>query len=159
MPQPGGTAITLSPFRKPTRETAPLDAKAACLYPNNARALAEAAARGFDNCVLCDVLGNVAELATANLFLAKDDIVHTPAANGTFLAGITRARTIRLLRDAGVTVVEGTLRYRDFETADEIFSTGNFSKVVPVVRLGERSLQPGPFYRKARTAYWDFAHG
>ena len=65
----------------------------------------------------------------------------------------------RSLRDAGVTVIEGTLRYRDFENADEIFSTGNFSKVVPVVRIGERSLQPGPFYRKARAAYWDFAHG
>ena len=62
------------------------------------------------------------------------------------------------VKAAGVTVIEGTLRYPDFENADEIFSTGNYSKVVPVVRIGERSLQPGPFYRKARELYWQFAH-
>lgn len=158
MPGEGGMAITLSPFRRPTLECMPVDAKAGCLYPNNGRALSEAYARGFDNCLMCDMLGNVAELASANVFFARDGIVYTPAANGTFLAGITRQRAIRLLRDAGVTVIEGTLRYRDFESADEIFSTGNFSKVVPVVRIGERSLQPGPLYRKARALYWDFAH-
>jgi len=107
---------------------------------------------------MCDMLGNVAELASANVFFAKDGVVYTPAANGTFLAGITRQRTIKLLRDAGVTVIESTLRYGDFENADEIFSTGNYSKVIPVVRIGERSLQPGPFYRKARALYWDYAH-
>jgi branched-chain amino acid aminotransferase len=85
--------------------------------------------------------------------------VFTPAANGTFLAGITRRRVIGLLREAGTAAIETALTYRDFETADEIFSTGNYSKVVPVTRIGERSLQPGPFYRKARELYWAFAHG
>jgi branched-chain amino acid aminotransferase len=136
----------------------PVDAKAGCLYPNNARAINEANARGFDNCLMCDMVGNVAELGSANVFFAKDGVVYTPAANGTFLAGITRLRVIKLLRDAGVTVIETSLRYPDFENADEIFSSGNYSKVVPVVRIGERSLQPGPFYRKARALYWDFAH-
>ena len=83
-------AITLSPFRRPTRESAPVDAKAGCLYPNNARAMIEARSRGFDNCLMCDMLGNVAELGTANIFMAKDGVVFTPAANGTFLSGITR---------------------------------------------------------------------
>ena len=78
--------------------------------------------------------------------------------NGTFLSGITRSRVIKLLRDAGVAVIETSLRYPDFESADEIFSSGNYSKVVPVVRIGDRSLQPGPFYRKARELYWAFAH-
>src|SRR5579863_238365 len=98
LPEPSGTAITLSPFRRPTRETAPLEAKAGCLYPHNARALIEARSRGFDNCIMCDMLGNVAELGTANIFMAKDGVVFTPAANGTFLSGITRARVIALLR-------------------------------------------------------------
>ena len=158
LPPPTGTAITLSPFRRPTRETAPLEAKAGCLYPHNARALIEARARGFDNCIMCDMLGNVAELGTANVFMAKDGVVFTPAANGTFLSGITRARVIALLRDAGVTVVETTLRYSDFESADEIFSTGNFTKVSPITRIDQRNLQPGPFYRRARELYWEFAH-
>jgi len=158
MRQPKGFSTTLSPFRRPTFETMPVDAKAGCLYPNNARMLFEAHARGFDNAMVCDMLGNVAELATSNVFLAKEQVVYTPAPNGTFLAGITRQRVIALLREAGVTVVETTLPYSAFETADEIFSTGNYSKVVPVTRIEGRSLQPGPFYTKARELYWAFAH-
>jgi branched-chain amino acid aminotransferase len=159
MRKPEGFSITLSPFRRPTLETMPVDAKAGCLYPNNARALTEARARGFDNCVVRDMLGNVAELATANVFIGKDGMVFTPAPNGAFLNGITRQRAIKLLRAAGVTVIEGALAYRDLEAADEIFSTGNYSKVMPVIRIGERSLQPGPLYRQARALYWEFAHG
>ena len=158
IPEPKGISVTLSPFRRPTIETMPTDAKAGCLYPNNARALLEAKSRGFDNCVVRDMLGNVAELGNSNIFCARDGVVYTPAPNGTFLNGITRQRTIKLLRDAGVTVIESALRYQDFETADEIFSSGNFAKVMPIIRIGDRSLQPGPFYRKARQLYWDYAH-
>lgn len=158
MRKPDGFSITLSPFRRPTWETAPVDAKAGCLYPNNARALFEAKSRGFDNAIVCDVAGNVAELANSNVFMGKDGVVLTPIPNGTFLAGITRMRVIGLLRQAGITVIEKVLRYSDFEAADEIFATGNASKVLPVTRIGERSLQPGPLYRKARELYWAFAH-
>jgi branched-chain amino acid aminotransferase len=156
--KPDGFSITLSPFRRPTLATMPVDAKAGCLYPNNARALFDARARGFDDAIMCDVLGNVAELATSNIFMVKDGVVSTPVPNGTFLSGITRHRVIRLLRESGTKVMETTLRYSDFETADEIFSTGNFSKVLPVVRIDQRSLQPGPVYRRARELYWAFAH-
>ena len=159
MRQPEGFSITLSPFRKPSLECMPVDAKAGCLYPNNARALIEANSRGFGNCVMFDQIGNVAELATANLFIGKDGVVFTPAVNGTFLNGITRQRVIRLLREAGVSVVETTLSFRDVQDADEIFSSGNYSKVMPVNRIDARSLQPGPLYRKARELYWDYAHG
>ena len=155
---PKGFSITLSPFRRPTVETMPVNAKAGCLYPNNARSLFEAQSRGFDNAIVCDPLGNVAELATANVFMAKDGVVFTPVPNGTFLAGITRQRTISLLRDIGVTVVEKTLTYQEFERADEIFSTGNYSKVVPITRIGDRSFPFGPLYTKARELYWAFAH-
>jgi branched-chain amino acid aminotransferase len=55
-------------------------------------------------------------------------------------------------------VVETTLRYANFQSADEIFSTGNYSKVSPVIRIDDRDLQPGPVYRKARELYWEFAH-
>jgi len=153
-----GFSVTLSPFRRPTIETMPVDAKAGCLYPNNSRALFEAHERGFDNAIVCDMLGNVAELATSNIFMVKDGVVFTPIANGTFLAGITRQRVIGLLRGAGVTVLEKTLTYQDFEKADEIFATGNYSKVVPVTRISDRSLPFGPIYTKARQLYWEFAH-
>ena len=65
---------------------------------------------GFDNAIVCDMLGNVAELATSNVFMAKDGVVFTPVANGTFLAGITRQRVIGLLRQSGVSVIEKTLK-------------------------------------------------
>ena len=55
-------------------------------------------------------------------------------------------------------VIETVLSYRDVQNADEIFSSGNYSKVMPVNRIDERSLQPGPLYRKARELYWDFSH-
>ena len=101
LPKPTGSAITLSPFHRPTAECAPVDAKAGCLYPNNARAIVEAQARGFDNCLMRDMLGNIAEFGTSNVFMARDDVVFTPEPNGTFLNGITRQRVISLLRGAG----------------------------------------------------------
>jgi len=158
MRKPEGFSVTLSPYRKPSLECMPVNAKAGCLYPNNARALIESQARGFGNCVVLDLLGNVAELATANIFIGKDSVVFTPAPNGAFLNGITRQRVIKLLRDAGISVVETTLSYRDIQTADEIFSSGNYSKVMPINRIEDRSLQPGPLYRKARELYWEYAH-
>jgi branched-chain amino acid aminotransferase len=107
---------------------------------------------------MLDMLGNVAEFGNANVFMAKDGIVYTPAPNGTFLNGNTRQRLIDLLRADGATVIEATLSYADFLAADEIFSSGNFAKVAPIIRIDDRHLKPGPLYTKARKLYWDFAH-
>ena len=159
MPPPRGGGVTLSPFRRPTPESAPVNAKASCHYANGARALIEAAKRGFDNCLMLDALGNVAEFANSNAFMGRDGVVFTPAPNGTFLDGVTRQRVIGLLRGAGVEVIEAALTYRDFAMADEIFSTGNFQKVAPITRIDARDLHPGPLYKKARRLYWDFALG
>ncbi len=159
MPEPTGFSATVSRFRRPLPETAPLDAKAGCLYPNNGRALLEAKARGFDNAIVCDMLGNVAEFATANIFIVKDGVVKTPVANGTFLAGITRTRVAELLRGDGLEVRECALKPADVLDADEVFSSGNYSKVAPVTRVEDRQLQPGPVTKRARALYWDFAHG
>ncbi len=158
LPKPTGVSITRSPFMKPLAVTMPIEAKAGCLYPNNGRALIEARSRGFDNCLLADGLGNVAELATANVFLARDGVVMTPIANGSFLNGITRQRVLQLLSADGRDVREATLTFADFEAADEIFVVGNFGKVMPVRRIEGRDLQPGPAFRRARELYWDFAH-
>lgn len=153
-----GNSMTVSPFRRPTNECMPTDAKAGCLYPNNARILVEARKRGFDNALVRDMLGNVAETGSSNVFMVKDGVVFTPAANHTFLAGITRFRVMTLLREAGFEVRETTLSVADFESADEIFTSGNYSKVVPVNRLDDRNLQPGPVTAKARDLYFDWAH-
>ena len=159
MPDAVGFGVCISSYRRPAADQAPTDAKAACHYPNAGRALKEANDKGFGNAVMLDPDGNVAELATANLFLAKNGKAITPVANGTFLAGITRARVMQLLRDAGETVEEAVVTVEDLLDADEIWSTGNHAKVVPITRIEGRDLQPGPLYEMSRRLYWDYAHG
>jgi branched-chain amino acid aminotransferase len=149
-----GFSAYLSPLRRPEQTMAPTDAKASALYANTARALREAKAQGYDNAVLLDAAGNVAEFASSNLFLVTESgEVVTPALNGTFLAGITRARVMALLADAGITVVERTVKPEELDTAREIFSTGNYGKVTPCIRYGTRELPAGPIARQARDLY------
>lgn len=157
LPEPGDFSVCLSTIRRPAPSMAPTNAKAACLYPNSGRALIEASEKGFDNAVVLDANDNVAELATANIWIAKDGAAHTPVPNGTFLAGITRNRVARLLRKAEVRVYERSMTWQDVMEADEVFTTGNYIKVLPITRVETRDLQPGPVYRKARELYWDWA--
>jgi len=154
LPAWAGFSAMLSPFRKPAPDMAPTDAKAACLYPNGARATAWANERGHDMAVMSDVAGNIAEFASSNLWFAKDGVVVTPAANHTFLNGITRQRVMTLLREAGVTVEERAVRPEELELADEIFSTGNYAKVLPVTRYDGRDIQIGHFAEQARDLYF-----
>jgi branched-chain amino acid aminotransferase len=159
-PMPGAAGFTacLSSRQRPSPSMALTSAKAASHYPNAAAALREARGRGFDNAVMLDPIGNLAEFATSNLFIAKGGVVRTPVPNGTFLNGITRQRVIKLLQEAEVPVEECTLTVADLTEADEVFSTGNYAKVVPVTRVEDRNLQPGPLCQRARDLYWAFAH-
>jgi branched-chain amino acid aminotransferase len=157
MPEPGGISVCFSSYRRPARDAAPTDAKAGCLYPNMQRALVEASARGFDNGITLDASANVAELATANLWIVRDGVALTPACNGTFLNGITRQRVIKLLREAGTEVQETTLTRQDILDADEVFSTGNYGKVLPITRVEDRHYQAGRIYQQARELYFEFA--
>ena len=156
-PEGEGMRCCFSSYRRPARDQAPTDAKAACGYPNLQRALLEAKRRGFDNGVTMDPSGNVAELCTANLWIVKDGVALTPAANGTFLSGITRTRIADLLKQDGVEVVEATLTRDDIMTADEVFSSGNYGKVVPIAAIEDRSLPIGPICKRARDLYFEFA--
>ncbi len=158
MPPPHATArLTTTRFRRPVLEDAVVNAKAGCLYPNNARMLVEAQSKGFDNALVADAMGNVAETATANVFMVRDGEVHTPIANGTFLAGITRSRHISNLRQDGLTVHESVLTFDDFRSADEVFMSGNMAKVTPVTEFDGTSYQVGPVTRRVRDLYWDWA--
>lgn len=160
MPDPAfATTLTRTRFRRPVLEDAVCNAKAGCLYPNNARMLVEAKRKGFGNALVADAMGNVAETATANVFMVRDGVVYTPIANGTFLAGITRARHMANLRAAGVEVVETVLTFEDFHRADEVFLSGNFAKVTPVSRFEDTHYKPGPITAQARALYWDWALG
>ena len=156
LPEPNGFSACNSSFRRPARDMAPTEAKASCLYPNVARSVGEANDKGFETAVVLDPIGNVAEFSYANLFMAVDGAVHTPAINGTFLNGITRQRVIQLLEDDGVEVHERAIDPQELANADELFASGNYAKVMPCTRFEDRELQPGPFYNRARELYFSF---
>ena len=156
-PASASATLTRTRFHRPILEDSVVNAKAGCLYPNNARMLAEARSKGFSNALVADAIGNVAETATANVFMVRDGELFTPVANGTFLAGITRARHIRNLRRDGMKVHETVLTFDDFHGADEVFMSGNMSKITPITAFDDTQYQIGPVARRAREMYWDWA--
>lgn len=156
-PADRATTLTTTQFRRPVLADNVCNAKAGCLYPNNARMLVEAKRKGFGNALVQDAMGNVAESATANVFIVKDGVVLTPIANGTFLAGITRARHMANLRAAGIEVREAVLTLDDVRAADEVFLSGNFGKVTPVTGFEDVTYAHGPMTKRIREIYMDWA--
>ena len=123
--------------------------------------LAEARSKGFGNALVADAMGNVAESATANVFMVRDGEVFTPIPNGTFLAGITRARHMKNMQDDGIKVHERVLGFDDFHAADEVFLSGNMMKVTPIRAFDETAYEVGgngnPVTQRVREMYWDWA--
>ncbi|SFP33027.1 branched-chain amino acid aminotransferase [Tranquillimonas alkanivorans] len=156
-PEDFTTTLGTTRFRRPVLESAVVNAKAGCLYPNNARMLVEAASKGYKNALVADAMGNVAEAATANVFMVRDGEIFTPIPNGTFLAGITRARHIANLAAEGIRVHETVLTFEDFRAADEVFLSGNMQKVTPVTEFEGTTYGVGPVTKKVRELYWDWA--
>ncbi|MEO0694381.1 MAG: aminotransferase class IV, partial [Pseudomonadota bacterium] len=156
-PAEATTTLGTTRFRRPVLESSVVNAKAGCLYPNNARMLREVRGNGYGNALVADAIGNVAESATANVFMVRDGEVLTPIANGTFLAGITRARHMTNLAHDGTPVREAVLSFDDFRNADEVFLSGNMSKVTPVTEFEGTHYQVGPVTRRVREMYWDWA--
>ena len=152
------TTLTRTNFHRPILTDNLCNAKAGCLYPNNARMLQEASTKGFNNALVADAVGNVAETATSNVFLVKDGEIFTPIPNGTFLAGITRSRHIQNLKSDGYQVNECVLKFEDFSRADEVFLTGNMTKITPVSLYDDIKYEIGPVTKRARSLYFDWAN-
>ncbi|MEH6474652.1 MAG: branched-chain amino acid aminotransferase [Sneathiella sp.] len=157
MPDADGFSAHFSELRRPASDMAPTNAKASCLYPNSGRAIAEARKLGFDNAIMLDANNNIAEFATSNIWTVKDGVAFTPAPTGCFLAGITRTRVMSLAEAAGIEVSETYMSVQDIMDADEVFNSGNFGKVMPVTRVEQKELQPGPVAAKLREMYMDFS--
>jgi branched-chain amino acid aminotransferase len=157
MPGNAGFSACFSPYARSWPNMAPTDAKASCLYPNGQRAIRAAMDLGYDNALMCDGAGNVSEFATSNFWLAKDGVAVTPVDNGTFLNGITRQRVLALLRADGVIVEERPVTRQEVLEADEIFSTGNYGKVLHINRFEARVLPRGPMARRAHALYMAYA--
>ncbi|MBL8702805.1 MAG: branched-chain amino acid aminotransferase [Alphaproteobacteria bacterium] len=152
-----GFTACLARRRRPSPETMPTEAKASGLYAQVGLIALEARQRGFDASVVLDLNGNVAEFTAANLFIVKDGVVSTPVANRTFLNGITRQRAIQLLRGAGREVQERTITFDEVLAADEIFSSGNYAKIRPCVKIEDRVLDYGPVTKQTWSLYQAFA--
>ena len=157
MPTDEGFSACITKYTRPTALSAPTDAKAACLYPNGARAMQYAFENGFDNAVILDPLGYIAEFASSNLFSVINDEVYTPEDNGTFLAGVTRKRVLELCKALGIVVHECKLTVEMLMNSSEIFSTGNYGKVMHLNNLDGKLFESGKFFKKIKKAYWDYS--
>jgi len=142
----GGVSLATSRWRRPPPECAPVHSKAAGLYMICTLAKHEAQDAGFDDALMLDSGGNLAEGTGANLFLVIDGALHTPEPR-CFLDGITRRVVVALARARGVEVVERTIPPSDLERAQEVFLTGTAVEVTPVGRIDGRRFQPGPVTR------------
>jgi branched-chain amino acid aminotransferase len=140
-----GTTACISKWRKLDPETVPVEAKVAANYLNGIMAKEEARKRGFEEAVMLDTQGFIAEGGTESIFLVKDGRLMTPAL-GTVLKSISRKSVLEVARVKGIETFEGRLPPGLFFTAEEIFFSGTPMKVLPVRQLEERVIEkvPGP---------------
>jgi branched-chain amino acid aminotransferase len=155
-----GTTACVSRWRKLDPETVPVEAKAAANYLNGMMARAEAKKRGFDNVIMVDTQGFVAEGGTESVFLVKDGVLMTPSL-GTVLQSITRKSVLEVAPAIGIPTLEGRLKPDLLFEAEEIFFSGTPMKTLPVSRIEERALQdvPGPVSRKLTAAMTAIVEG
>ncbi|MCR0981609.1 branched-chain amino acid aminotransferase [Roseomonas populi] len=137
-----GIALAMAPWRRPSPETAPTEAKASGLYMTGTLSKHAAEEAGFDDALMLDWKGDVAEATGANAFFVFDGEVHTPAPIG-FLDGITRRAVMELARACQMKVVERTIAPEEIGRAEEVFLTGTAAEVTPVRRIGDQDFTPG----------------
>src|ERR1700688_3901790 len=157
---PGGVVgqltASVSPFMKTPSRALPSTVKAGGHYTNSIRALADAHARGFDEALLLNEHGDVAEGSGENVFVVRDGVVITNDADADVLPGITRASVLALAREAGITTRVRPITTADIAACDEAFFTGTAAEVVPIVRVDDRELgAEGPLTERLRTIYAD----
>ena len=137
-----GIKLKTSTWRRPAPDTAPVHAKAAGLYMICTLSKHAAEAGGFDDALMLDYRGRVAEATGANIFLLIDGQLHTPEPD-CFLNGITRRTVIGLARARGVEVVERAVMPEDLGSAQEVFLTGTAAEVTPVGVIDEHEYRVG----------------
>jgi branched-chain amino acid aminotransferase len=130
-------------------------------YVNNILAKNEAKRMGYDEAVMLDTEGNVAEASGENIFVVRDSIIHTPPPTGV-LGGITRDSVLTIARDCGFTVIERRITRDELYIADEIFITGTAAEVTPVREVDDRTVgegTPGPVALKIQSTFFDVVKG
>ena len=142
-----GIRMTISPWRRPAPDTAPVHSKAAGLYMICTMSKHAAEAKGYEDALMLDWRGRVAEATGANIFLAIDGVLHTPTPD-CFLDGITRRTVIDMARARGIEVVERAIMPEELAKADEAFLTGTAAEVTPVSEIDDYCFTVGPIARQ-----------
>jgi len=137
-----GIRMTWSKWRRPAPDTAPTASKAAGLYMICTLSKHAAEAAGFQDALMLDWRGLIAEATGANVFLVIDGEIHTPTPD-CFLDGITRRTVMGLARDRQIKVVERQIKPEELGRAQEVFLTGTAAEITPVGEIGEYRFTPG----------------
>lgn len=147
-----GAKLTWAEWKRPSPETIPTEAKAAGLYMTGTLSKNAAFAKGFQEAMMLDWRGFVAETTSSNVFFVRDGELHTPAPEG-FLNGITRQTVIQLAKDAGITVHERHIKPEELEGMSEAFMTGSAAELTPIGSLDDLSFEVGSVTETLMEAY------
>ncbi|GMR00873.1 MAG: branched-chain-amino-acid transaminase [Gammaproteobacteria bacterium] len=156
-----GIRIRKSTFIKNDSHPSMYLAKANGNYINSMLALDEAMNKGYDEALLLDSKGNVAEGSGENIFMINDGVLYTPTLTAS-LNGITRNTIMTLAKEQGHDVVETTIKIEELYDADEVFFTGSAAEVTPIREIDDNSIgngSRGPITEKLQTMYFDLVHG
>ncbi len=137
-----GIRLDWAPYRRPDPRTAPVLCKAAGLYMVCTLSKHAAEAKGYDDALMLDWRGRVAETTGANVFLVQEGVIHTPVPD-CFLDGLTRQTVIGLAQARGYRVVERVVMPEEFADTQEVFITGTAAEVTPISEIGEHSFEVG----------------
>jgi branched-chain amino acid aminotransferase len=155
-----GVRMKVSSWRRMDPNTNPVAAKGTGIYINSSLAKVEAVKAGYDEAILLNTQGYVAECTGENLFIVKNGVVITPPLSSGALAGITRESIMTIARDHGYEVVEEQLLRHDLYLADEAFLTGTAAEVVPIRSVDDREIgSRGPITRKLQDTYFAAVRG
>ena len=152
-----GIRMDFAPYRRPAPETAPVHAKAAGLYMICTLSKHQVEARGYNDALMLDYRGRIAEATGANVFLVQDGVLHTPTPD-CFLDGITRRTVIDLAKERGYRIVERAIMPEELAHTQEFFLTGTAVEVTPVREIGPYRFQVGEITRELLTAYDDLVN-
>jgi branched-chain amino acid aminotransferase len=153
-----GIRLDIAPWRRPAPYTAPVHSKAAGLYMIASLSKAHADARGYDDALMLDWRGQVAEATGANAFFIRDGVIHTPTPD-CFLDGITRRTLIDLARQRGIEVVERAIWPEELESFQQFFVTGSAAEVTLVQSAGPWSFEVGDLSRQLQADYDALVNG
>lgn len=137
-----GIRLMVSTWRRPAPDTAPSNSKAAGLYMICTLSRHAALDAGFDDAIMMDWRGQIAEGTGANIFFVKDGVLHTPYPD-CFLNGITRQTVIQLAKTRGIEVQERAIWPNELRTFSEVFLTGSAAEITPVREIAGMKFTPG----------------